>query len=142
MLTDVRPADNASYTGVHGVRTVDPAGAPKYLAEDAVFCIYSMTKLMTSVAAMQCVERGLIGLDDDVSAVLTSWKGAEVLEGIGEDGKPILRKAKKKITLRYVGNGGGGGGCNCVNRWWRMWLGLEWGFEFELGMLANVVCGG
>lgn len=61
-----------------------------------------MTKLMTTVAAMQCVERGLIGLDDDVSSVLHEWKDAEILEGFDESGKPILHKAKNKITLRYV----------------------------------------
>lgn len=31
---------------------------------DDVNFIASMTKLMTSVAVMQCVERGLVGLDD------------------------------------------------------------------------------
>jgi CubicO group peptidase (beta-lactamase class C family) len=59
-----------------------------------------MTKLMTTVAAMQCVERGLIGLDDDVSSVLHEWKDAEILDGFDESGKPKLRKAKNKITLR------------------------------------------
>lgn len=94
------PVGNASYSGVHGVRTLDPAGAPQSLAEDAVCAIYSMTKLMTSISAMQCVERGLIGLDDDVSTVLTSLI-TDVLEGFDDKGKPILRKAKNKVTLRW-----------------------------------------
>jgi len=59
-----------------------------------------MTKLMTSIAAMQTVERGLIGLDDDVSTILHEWKDAQVLQGFSEDGKPQLRRAKNKLTLR------------------------------------------
>lgn len=55
---------------------------------------------MTSIAAMQTVERGLIGLDDDVSTILHEWKDAQILEGFSEDGKPQLRRAKNKLTLR------------------------------------------
>jgi CubicO group peptidase (beta-lactamase class C family) len=62
----------------------------------------SMTKLMTSIAVMQTVERGLISLDDDVSNVLHEWKTPDILEGFDESGEPILRKAKNKITLRYI----------------------------------------
>lgn len=61
-----------------------------------------MTKLMTTVAAMQAMERGLIGLDDDVSDVLHEWNDAEILDGFDESGKPMLHKAKNKITLRHV----------------------------------------
>jgi CubicO group peptidase (beta-lactamase class C family) len=48
---------------------------------------------------MQCVEPGLIGLDDDVSAHLPELKDAKVLTGI-EGGKPVLKKAQITITLR------------------------------------------
>jgi CubicO group peptidase (beta-lactamase class C family) len=68
---------------------------------DTVCFIASMTKLVTSICAMQCVERGLIGLDDDISNVLLEWKDVEVLEGFEEgSGKPVLRKAVNQITLR------------------------------------------
>lgn len=66
---------------------------------DATFVMASCTKLLTTIAALQCVEKGLIGLDDDVSGVLTEFKDIEVLCGfVGE--KPILKKAEKKVTLR------------------------------------------
>ena len=65
------------------------------------FCIASSTKLVTSVAAMQCVERGLIGLEDDVSVLLPELKDVQIFAGI-EDGKPVLKKAKNMITLRYA----------------------------------------
>jgi CubicO group peptidase (beta-lactamase class C family) len=83
------------------VTSLDP-NATKPLDLNGVFWIASMTKLMTTISAMQCVERGLIDLDDDVSDVLHELKGAEVLEGFDNEGKPKLRKAKNKITLRWA----------------------------------------
>ena len=79
---------------------------------DTVCFTASMTKLISSICAMQCVERGLIGLDDDISDALPEWKDAEILEGFKEgSGEPILRKALNKITLRWVvDNSGPSGG--------------------------------
>ncbi|KAF2097234.1 beta-lactamase/transpeptidase-like protein [Rhizodiscina lignyota] len=74
---------------------------------DSVCWIASMTKLMTTVSAVQCVERGLIGLDDDVSErILPEFRDINVLEDMVDDGKggqmPRLRKARGKITLRNL----------------------------------------
>jgi CubicO group peptidase (beta-lactamase class C family) len=55
---------------------------------------------MTTIAAMQCVERGQISLDDQIASVLPEFKDPDILTGF-EDG-PIFKKAKTKITLRYV----------------------------------------
>ena len=58
---------------------------------------------MTSISALQCVERGQIGLDDDVSTVLTEFKDIQILTGFkDETEEPIFKKAENKITLRYV----------------------------------------
>lgn len=57
---------------------------------------------MTSIAALQSVERGLVALDDDVSGVLHEFKDIEIITGFDEDGKPILKRAERKMTLRYV----------------------------------------
>ena len=35
-----------------------------------IFRIYSMTKLVTSIAALQMVENGKVGLDDDLSTLM------------------------------------------------------------------------
>jgi len=48
---------------------------------------------------MQCVERGLIGLDGDVTVILPELKNMQIFVGI-EDGKPVLKKAQNIITLR------------------------------------------
>jgi methyl acetate hydrolase len=55
---------------------------------------------MTSIAAMQCVERGLIGLDDDVAELLPEVGQMGILTGFDAAGKPMLKKRQKAITLR------------------------------------------
>lgn len=68
---------------------------------DATFIMASCTKLMTSIAALQCVERGQIGLDDDVSSVLVELKDIQILTGFNEEtGEPTFKTAEKKLTLR------------------------------------------
>lgn len=81
-------------------------GKPDPMPLDAVMWLASCTKLITAVAVMQCVEKGLLKLDDDVSTILPELKDMDVLVGFenGVDGKekPILKKNSKVITLRYV----------------------------------------
>ena len=57
---------------------------------------------MTSIAALQCVERGVLGLDDDVSGILHEFRDLEVLSGFDGDGRPVLRRAEGRVTLRFV----------------------------------------
>jgi CubicO group peptidase (beta-lactamase class C family) len=57
---------------------------------------------LTSIAALQLVERGLIKLDDDVSSILVEFEDKEILTGFDENEKPILKKAENKVTLRYA----------------------------------------
>ncbi len=61
-----------------------------------IFRIWSMTKLVTSIAAMQCVENGLIGLDDDLSEIMPEMTDIPILS----NGKLI--EPKNKITLRHL----------------------------------------
>jgi CubicO group peptidase (beta-lactamase class C family) len=67
---------------------------------NATFILASCTKLMTTIAALQCVERGQIGLDDVVSTVLPELKEKEIITGIKEDGSLAYKKAENAITLR------------------------------------------
>ena len=63
--------------------------------------IASCTKLMTSIAAMQCVERGLVTLDTDVAEILPELADQGILTGFDEaSGEPILNKRQNTITLR------------------------------------------
>ena len=94
-LTD-HSAGNFQYTGVNGLKTpIEPMNL------DATFWLASCTKLLTTIAALQCVERGQIGLDDDVSSVLTKLKDIDIITGFQEGtNTPILKKTENKVTLR------------------------------------------
>jgi CubicO group peptidase (beta-lactamase class C family) len=70
------------------------------LEEDAIMLIASCTKLITTIVVLQCVERDLIGLDDDLATILPELAELEVLTGIDNKGAPELKKRKNKITLR------------------------------------------
>ncbi|GAB1194232.1 hypothetical protein APSETT444_003475 [Aspergillus pseudonomiae] len=67
---------------------------------DAVHWIASCTKFLTTVAVMQCVERGQLDLDADIAKVLPEWADAQILTGFNEKDEPIFRPATKTITLR------------------------------------------
>ncbi len=58
--------DAVIYQGAFGVRA---KGAPAAMASDTVFAIASMTKLLTSVAALQLVERGKLTLDEPAARI-------------------------------------------------------------------------
>jgi len=77
-------------------------GGEAAMTPDTVFWIASMTKAVTGVAAMQCVERGLLSLDEPASKVLPYLGEVPVLEGFDGDGAPKLRPAKGEITLRRL----------------------------------------
>jgi CubicO group peptidase (beta-lactamase class C family) len=81
---------------------LDPASAA--VSIDTVVWLASCSKLVTAIAALQCVERGLFTLDDaaDVDRLLPEWKDLDVLTGFSEDQKPLLQPAKEKITLRRL----------------------------------------
>jgi methyl acetate hydrolase len=69
---------------------------------DTIFWIASMTKAITSTAAMILVEQGKLGLDDPIRKVLPELAEPQVLEGFSPDGEPKLRAAKRPITLRHL----------------------------------------
>jgi methyl acetate hydrolase len=87
------------YEGAFGVRAVDQS-TPMTL--DTVFRIASMTKAITSVAAMQLVEQGKLKLDGPVPDIDPALGSPQVLEGFDGAGAPRLRPAKRPITLRQL----------------------------------------
>ncbi len=48
---------------------------------------------------MQLVERGRIGLDDDVRPLVPELAAMQILQGFSQDGKPILVENARPITL-------------------------------------------
>jgi CubicO group peptidase (beta-lactamase class C family) len=69
------------------------------MAVDSVFWVASMTKAITTVAALQLVEDGRLTLNDPIGKILPDLANPVVLEGFTGNGEPITRPAKKKITL-------------------------------------------
>ncbi|KAI1927724.1 hypothetical protein LOY89_004147 [Ophidiomyces ophidiicola] len=90
-----------AYIRSFGLKALDQDPAQP-IKDDDIMSIASLTKLMTTIAALQCVERGLIGLSDDVADVLPELAALEVLKGIDQDKKPILKKRQNAITLRHL----------------------------------------
>ncbi len=75
----------------------DPAtGAP--MRTDAIFRIYSMTKPVVSVVAMQLVEEGRLRLDDPVAQTIPELKGLAV--GVEKDGKLEIVALQREMTVR------------------------------------------
>ena len=86
------------YSRAFGVRSLH---THKPLELDNILLIASCTKLMTSIAAMQCVERGLVTLDTDVAEILPELAAQGILTGFDEaTGEPIIRKRQNTMTLR------------------------------------------
>ena len=71
------------------------------LANDSIFRIASMTKLVTSVAALQLVEQGLLDLDAAVADILPSFDELAVLDGFAGEA-PMLRPPRRRATIRQL----------------------------------------
>jgi CubicO group peptidase (beta-lactamase class C family) len=77
-------------------------GARYKITADTVCWIASCTKMMTTVCVMQLVETGVLKLDDDVGTTwLPELKNPDIIVKM-EDDKPVLTKAKRKVTLRNL----------------------------------------
>jgi methyl acetate hydrolase len=87
------------YQGAFGKRAL-PDGA--VMTADAMFWIASMTKAVTSSAAMQLVEEGRLALDRPIADVLPELASPQVLEGFDSGGEPQLRPARRPVTLRQL----------------------------------------
>jgi CubicO group peptidase (beta-lactamase class C family) len=76
------------YFRCFGMRDVDRQTP---MTPDAIFPIHSVTKTITSVAAMMLVDRGKIGLADPVSKYIPSFAGMKVgVERKDDTGKTVL----------------------------------------------------
>ena len=87
------------YEGAFGTR--DLAQGPA-MSADTIFRLASMTKAITSVAAMQLVEQGKLDLDKPIGNVLPELAAPQVLDGFDDAGAPRLRSAKRPITLKHL----------------------------------------
>jgi CubicO group peptidase (beta-lactamase class C family) len=88
------------YFSSFGVR--DP-GTQEPMTPNSIFRIYSMSKPITTVAAMMLVEEGKLQLDEPLSKYIPAFANVKVgVEKKGEDGKMGLETvpAKRPITIQ------------------------------------------
>ncbi|QNK66881.1 serine hydrolase domain-containing protein [Variovorax sp. PAMC26660] len=84
------------------VGKLDPASGVA-MPSDGIFRIYSMSKPITTVAAMMLVEDGRLKLDDPIATYLPEFTRMTVgVEKPGPDGKPVLDTvpARRPITVQ------------------------------------------
>src|SRR5262249_10927718 len=75
------------------------AGLP--VEPDTLWRIYSMTKPVTSVAAMMLYEEGAFGLTDPVSAFIPSFADVRVYTG-GPDLRPVTAAATEPVRIWHL----------------------------------------
>jgi methyl acetate hydrolase len=92
--------DRILYQGVFGKAD---AGHERAMTADAIFRIASMTKAVTSVAAMQLYEAGRFALDDPAEKYLPELANLTVFESFdGATGAYKVRPAVRKVTIRQL----------------------------------------
>ena len=87
------------YEGAAGVRA---AGEAASLDAESVLTLFSCTKAITAVAALQLWERGELDLDAPAREYAPELSTLQVLEGFDGDGAPQLRAPRSEITTRSL----------------------------------------
>lgn len=90
---------NEIYSKISGHDSLSTDASP--LREDAVFKLASATKLMTSIALLQCVDRGLLDLDEPLTKILPELDGKEILTASSKTGF-TSEPSKHNITARHL----------------------------------------
>lgn len=71
------------------------------MEKDSIFHVWSMTKTVTSVAAMMLVEEAKLKLDDPVEKYIPEFKTIKVFRG-GTADDPDLGKPARKMTIKHL----------------------------------------
>ncbi|KAG4439128.1 hypothetical protein IFR05_005415 [Cadophora sp. M221] len=107
------------YERAFGYRSLKDPSNPDPMKLDAVMWVASCTKLPTTIAALQCVERGLLKLDEDITGILPEFKGVQILTGFEDDengnDKPVLVENTQAITLGHLLTHSSGLTCDIFN---------------------------
>jgi CubicO group peptidase (beta-lactamase class C family) len=91
--------DGNEYLCAFGRRSIAGVEA---MTPDTVFWIASMTKLVTSVAALQLIAEGKLSLETPVAEILPKFAELPILDGFDAAGAPRLRKAADAPTVRHL----------------------------------------
>ncbi|KAJ6531915.1 hypothetical protein B0H19DRAFT_1273095 [Mycena capillaripes] len=88
------------YHHAAGNQSLAPSSSP--LDPDSTVTLGSAGKFITHIAALQCVERKLLGLDDPVAQWLPELDSLQVIEASEVEPGFVLRPPVTKITLRHL----------------------------------------
>ena len=91
-------AGDIIYQGAAGSKQVD---GTEPVTVDTQYRIMSMTKMVTTVAALQLVEQGKINLDAPVDEYLPGFAERQVLVGFDGD-TPQLRPPASRATVKHL----------------------------------------
>src|SRR5215472_2413730 len=97
-LITVSRHGRVAHLSCYGSRDAE-AGLPVEL--DTLWRIYSMTKPVTSIAAMMLYEEGAFALTDPVAAFIPSFDGVRVYTG-GSDLRPVTVPAAKPVRIWHL----------------------------------------
>ncbi|TQS33931.1 hypothetical protein Golomagni_05709 [Golovinomyces magnicellulatus] len=89
-----------TYTKALGHRTL-LSGDKVPQRSDDVLTLASATKLVTTIAALQCVEDGVLSLAGDLSAIVPELTSKQVLTGFSES-QPDLAPVDSAVTLQTL----------------------------------------
>jgi CubicO group peptidase (beta-lactamase class C family) len=92
---------NGNALFLHIANSQDLTQQGKPYQEDTLFRIYSMTKPITSIAALMLIERGLLRLDDEVAKYIPAFKNIQVAVG-GTVDEPILEPLNQPINILHL----------------------------------------
>ena len=100
--------------GYHKAFGMADTSKKKEMQKDTIFRIFSMTKAITSAAALMLLDEGKLGLDDPVSKHLPTLKGLEVYAKSGN--KKTDREMTVRDLLRHTSGLGYGWGISAVDK--------------------------
>ena len=98
VLALIADRDGVLHESATGRLSIEGGGS---VTPDTMFRIASMTKALTSVAALQLIEQGKLALDQEVESVLPEFGALQLLEGFDGD-EPRLRPLTRKPTIQHL----------------------------------------
>jgi len=99
VIATVADRDGVIYERACGMRAV---GGSTPMSMDTFVWFASLSKAVTTTAAMQLVEQGKLDLDAPAAKLLPEIGKIQVRTGWNADGSPILRAPKSPVTLRNL----------------------------------------
>ncbi|WP_137811068.1 MULTISPECIES: serine hydrolase domain-containing protein [unclassified Gordonia (in: high G+C Gram-positive bacteria)] len=99
VVAGVTTAEETLYLGASGYRDL---GTKTPMTTDSVFAIFSTTKALTGVAALQLRESGDLDFDAPAKEYAPALGEVQVLEGFDDNGDPVLRAPKSDITTKQL----------------------------------------